>query len=179
MAERSEDELAEALAEAAAAERWGAFGEIGSSAEITPSERKTFTAVGKAHLLTNLPIFTHTANGLAAEEQLDLFEALGVAPERVVIGHLGGLDDPEAAVHLRIAARGAFVGFDRLGGGPDADAHKVPMLRALIAAGHVDRVVLASDFAAAQDIQANGGPGYARTITRFVPMPARGGGDRR
>ena len=170
VAERSEDELAEALAEAAAAERWGAFGEIGSSADITPSERKTFTAVGKAHLLTNLPIFTHTANGLAAEEQLDLFESLGVAPGRVVIGHLGGLDDPEAAVHRRIAARGAFVGFDRLGGGPDADGRKVPMIQALIAAGHVDRVLLASDFASAQDIQANGGPGYAKTVTRFVPM---------
>ncbi len=170
LADRSDDEIAEALAEAAAAERWGAFGEIGSSAEITPSERKAFSAVGKAHLLTNVPIFTHTANGLAAEEQLDLFEALGVPPEHVAIGHLGGLDDPGAAVHGRIAARGAFVGFDRLGGGPDADQHKVPMIRALIEAGHVDRVLLASDFAAAEDIQRNGGPGYAKTITRFVPM---------
>ena len=170
VASRSEDEIAEALAEAAAAERWGAFGEIGSSAEITPSERKAFSAVGKAHLLTNLPIFTHTANGQAAEEQLDLFESLGVPPAHVAIGHLGGLDDPEAAVHRRIAARGAFVGFDRLGGGPDADGRKVPMIQALIADGHADRVLLASDFAAAQDIQRNGGPGYAKTITRFVPM---------
>ena len=170
LADRNDDQIAEALAEAAAAERWGAFGEIGSSAEITPSERKAFSAVGKAHLLTNVPIFTHTANGLAAEEQLDLFESLGVPPEHVAIGHLGGLDDPEAAVHARIAARGAFVGFDRLGGGPDADGHKVPMIRALIEAGHVDRVLLASDFSSAVDIQRNGGPGYAKTITRFVPM---------
>ena len=170
LANQSDDDIAAALAEAATAERWGAFGEIGSSTGITPSERKTFTAVGKAHLLTNLPIFTHTANGLAAEEQLDLFEGLGIAPGHVAIGHLGGLDDPEAAVHRRIAARGAFVGFDRLGGGPDADGRKVPMIRALIEAGHVDRVLLASDFAAAGDIQRNGGPGYARTITRFVPM---------
>ena len=88
----------------------------------------------------------------------------------MAIGHLGGLDDPEAAVHRRIAARGAFVGFDRLGGGPDADGRKVPMIQALIADGHADRVLLASDFAAAQDIQRNGGPGYAKTITRFVPM---------
>ena len=170
LADRSDDEIAEALATASEAERWGAFGEIGTSAEITPSERKAFSAVGKAHLLTNLPIFTHTANGQAAEEQLDLFESLGVAPGRVAIGHLGGLDDPEAAVHRRIAARGAFVGFDRLGGGPDADGRKVPMIQALIADGHANRVLLASDFAAAQDIQRNGGPGYARTITRFVPM---------
>ncbi len=170
LADQGDDEIAEALARAAAAERWGAFGEIGSSAEITPSERNAFSAVGKAHLITRLPIFTHTANGLAAEDQLDLFESLGVPPESVAIGHLGGLDDPEAAVHRRIAARGAFVGFDRLGGGADADGRKVPMIRALIEAGHVNRVLLASDFAAAQDIQRNGGPGYAKTITRFVPM---------
>ncbi len=170
LADRTEDEIAEALAAAATAERWGAFGEIASSAEMTPGERKVFHAIGKAHLLTNVPIFTHTANGLEAETQLDIFESLGVPPGNVAIGHMGGLEDPEATVHRRLAGRGAFVGFDRLGGGPDADAHKVPMIRALIDAGYVENVLLASDFARASDIQRNGGPGYAKTVTQFVPM---------
>ena len=129
-----------------------------------------FRAVGKAHLATNLPVFTHTANGLEAEAQLDIFESLGVPPGHVVIGHLGGLDDPEATVHKAIAARGAFVGFDRLGGGPESDDRKVPMVMALIEAGYLGNVLLASDFAAARDIQANGGAGYTKTITQFVPM---------
>ena len=170
LAAQTEDEIAEALAEAAVAERWGAFGEIASSAEMTAGERKVFQAIGKAHLLTNVPIFTHTANGLEAEAQLDIFESLGVPSGSVAIGHMGGLDDPEAAVHRRLAARGAFVGFDRLGGGPEADGHKVPMIRALIDEGHLENVLLASDFARASDIQRNGGPGYAKTVTRFVPM---------
>ena len=170
LADQTDDEIAEALARSAAAERWGAFGEIASSAEITPAERKVFRAIAKAHLATNVPIFTHTANGLEAEAQLDIFESLGVPSAHVVIGHLGGLDDPEATVHKAIAARGAFVGFDRLGGGPDADARKVPMVLALIEAGYLDRVLLASDFAAARDITRNGGAGYAKTITQFVPM---------
>ena len=170
LAAQTEDEIAEALAEAAAAERWGAFGEIASSAEMTAGERKVFQAIGKAHLLTNVPIFTHTANGLEAEAQLDIFESLGVPSGSVAIGHMGGLDDPEAAVHRRLAARGAFVGFDRLGGGPEADGHKVPMIRALIDAGYLENVLLASDFARASDIQRNGGPGYAKTVTQFVPM---------
>ena len=113
LADQTEDEIAAALAEAATAERWGAFGEIASSAEMTPGERKVFHAIGKAHLLTNVPIFTHTANGLEAEVQLDIFESLGVPPANVAIGHMGGLDDPEATVHRRLAERGAFVGFDR------------------------------------------------------------------
>ena len=170
LADQTDDEIAAALAQSATTERWGAFGEIASSDEITPAERKVFRAVAKAHLATNVPIFTHTANGLEAEAQLDIFESLAVSAEHVAIGHLGGLDDPEATVHKAIAARGAFVGFDRLGGGPNADARKVPMVLALIEAGYLDNVLLASDFAAARDITANGGAGYAKTITQFVPM---------
>ena len=170
LADRTDDEIAAALAEAATAERWGAFGEIASSAEMTPGERKVFHAIGKAHLLTNVPIFTHTANGLEAEAQLDIFESLGVPPGSVAIGHMGGLDDPEATVHRRLAERGAFVGFDRLGGGPEADGHKVPMIRALIDAGYLENVLLASDFARASDTQRSGGPGYAKTVTQFLPL---------
>ncbi len=170
LADQTEDEIAEALAEAATAERWGAFGEIASSEEMTPGERKVFRAIGKAHLQTSVPIFTHTANGLEAETQLDIFESLGVPTGSVAIGHMGGLEDPEATVHRRLAERGAFVGFDRLGGGPEADEHKVPMVQALIDAGHVENILLASDFATARDTQRNGGPGYAKTITQFVPM---------
>ena len=44
------------------------------------------------------------------------------------------------------------------------------MVLALIEAGFLNRVLLASDFHSAQDIQRNGGPGYAQTVTRFVPM---------
>ena len=173
----TDDEIAESLAAAAAAERWGAFGEIGSSEEITADERKMLRAVGKAHLATNLPIFTHTANGLEAVTQLDILESVGVSPDRVVIGHMGGLEDPEATVHRAIAARGAYVGFDRLGGGPEADGHKVPMVQAMIDAGHLERVLLASDFALASDTQLRGGAGYAKTITQFVPMLREAGVD--
>ena len=169
------------MADAATDERWGAFGEIASSAEITPSERKVLRAVGKAHLATQLAIFTHTANGLQAVEQVDILESLGVPLDRVAIGHLGSLDDPDVTVHKAVAARGAFVGFDRVGyvggggqaagwRGPEADARKVSMVLALLEAGFLHQVLLASDFHSARDIQRNGGPGYAQTVTRFVPM---------
>lgn len=170
LADQTEDEIAEGLAATADAERWGAFGEIASSEEMTPGERKVFRAIGKAHLSTNIPIFTHTANGLEAETQLDIFESLGVPTGAVAIGHMGGLEDPEATVHRRLAERGAFVGFDRLGSGPEADGHKVPMVQSLIDAGYLENILLASDFATARDTQRNGGPGYAKTVTQFVPM---------
>ncbi len=53
----------------------GVFGEIGSWDDITRDERKVFRAIGKAHLATNLSIFTHTGiPGKSALEQLDLLE---------------------------------------------------------------------------------------------------------
>jgi predicted metal-dependent phosphotriesterase family hydrolase len=45
-----------------------------------------FRAVGRAHLATNIPIFTHTGiPGKSALEQLDVFEDVGVDPKHVVI----------------------------------------------------------------------------------------------
>lgn len=172
--DRSEDDLVEELVRDAAAERWGAFGEIGFSAESTPTERKVLRAVGRAHLRTNLPIFTHTANGAEAVEQLDLLESVGVDPRRVAIGHLGY---PEVTVHAEICRRGAYVGFDRLGGDPEADAVQVPMVLALLEAGHTENVLLASDFALEHETRGRGGPGYGKVVTRFVPLLEEAGLD--
>ena len=172
--ERSEDDLVEEFLREAGPQRWGAFGEIGFSAESTEAERKVLRAVGRAHLETRLPIFTHTANGAEAVAQLDLLESVGVDPGRVVIGHLGY---PEVTVHAEICSRGAYVGFDRLGGNPDADAAQVPMILALLEAGHAERVLLASDFALEPDTRGRGGPGYGKTLTRFVPLLREAGVD--
>ena len=108
----SEDQAARELIRQAQTAPIGAFGEIGTwDVMMSPDEKKVFRAVGKAHLATNLPIFTHTAFGKGAEEQLDTLEAVGVKPGRIAIGHLGGLLDPKVEVQKAICKRGAFVGF--------------------------------------------------------------------
>jgi phosphotriesterase-related protein len=163
----SEDQIAENLIRDVGAEPYGALGEIGTWDEFTPNERKVFRAVAKTHLATNLPIFTHTNFGKAALEQLDTFESLGVNPRRVAIGHVGGLIDPEARVHKEICKRGAFVGFDRQGG--PGDSRQIPMVLALIGAGYADNLLFASDFSNAAQLKRNGGAGYAKTVTVFVP----------
>ena len=131
VAAKSEDQIADEFAEQARREGMGAFGEIGQSPntrELSPAERKLFRAIGKAHLKTNLAIFTHNPYGTgpnvpreAGLLQLDTFEAVGVKPERVAIGHTCCLDDPKAEILKQIAKRGAFVGFDRM-----ADFHPLP-----------------------------------------------------
>jgi phosphotriesterase-related protein len=114
----SEDELVEELVRDANTQRWGAFGEIGTSDEVTPDERKMLRAVGKAHVRTGLPIFSHTQNGKCAMEQVDIFEGAGVNLRHLVIGHTCCYFDPQPwrDLHRAIAKRGAYVGFDRVGG---------------------------------------------------------------
>jgi phosphotriesterase-related protein len=153
----SEEQIVKALIKQADDDTLGVFGEIGSWDEITADERKVFRAVGKAHLATNLSIFTHTGiPGKSALEQLDILEDAGVNPDRVVIGHLGNLVDPNVYVHKAICRRGAFVGFDRQG---NNDTQQVPMVMALIDAGFVDHLMFSAD----------GSSGYSKTVTVFVP----------
>jgi phosphotriesterase-related protein len=154
----SEDEIFNALVKQADDDTLGAFGEIGSWDEITADERKVFRAVGRAHVATNIPIFTHTGiPGKSALEQLDILEDEGVKPDRVVIGHLGNLVDSNVYVHKTLCRRGAFVGFDRQGG--NGDAQQVPMVVALIEAGFADHLMFSADASS----------GYAKTLTVFLP----------
>jgi len=177
IATMSEEQIVEALVQQVEADPIGVFGEIGSWDDMTKDERKVFRAVGKAHLATNLPIFTHTGiPGKAALEQLDLLEDAGVNPNRVVIGHLGNLVDAKVQVHKAICRRGAFVGFDRQGGAGDAQV--VPMVMSLLEAGFADKLMFSADTSSAATLKRYHGMGYAKTLTVFVPkLRAAGASD--
>ncbi|MGW8368843.1 MAG: phosphotriesterase family protein [Gammaproteobacteria bacterium] len=162
----SETELVQALVDQADSYPAGVFGEIGSWDEISAVERKVFRAVGRAHVETNLPIFTHTGiPGKSALEQLDILEDEGVDPARVTIGHLGNLNDPDVYVHKTICRRGAFVGFDRQGG--RGDSQVVPLVMALLDAGFSEHVLISGDASRS----------YARPITSFLPALKAAGAD--
>lgn len=162
----SESQLTAALIRQADSYPAGAFGEIGSWDEITALERRVFRAVGKAHLATNLPIFTHTGiPGKSALEQLDILEDAGVDPRRVAIGHLGNLTDANLYVHKTLCRRGAFVGFDRQGSPRDTPV--VPLVKGLIDAGFANHILISGDAFR----------GYARPLTLFAPKLAAAGVD--
>jgi phosphotriesterase-related protein len=173
----SEEDLVEEFVRYAAAERWGAFGEIGFwGSESTPDERKVARAIGKAHLRTGLRIFTHTANGQGALQQLDLYESVGVMPQNIVIGHVGNLVDADVKVQKEIARRGAFCGFDRAVRTETLDTQMVPMIMKMIEAGYAQNILLSSDIGSDPKVlKANGGPGYAKTLTVFVPKLRQAG----
>jgi phosphotriesterase-related protein len=179
---RSEEAIADDVVREAQGERYGALGEIGETpnAPMSPLERKVFRSIGRAHLRTNLPIFTHNAYGTgpnvprdAGLRQLDAFESVGVDPRRVAIGHTCCLDDPKAEVAIELAKRGAFVGFDRATGGQVPDDKKVVMVLAFLAAGLADRLLLSADYNFTARSAAR--PGYASALTVFVPKLRQAG----
>jgi phosphotriesterase-related protein len=173
----SEEQIYQALLKQVESDPIGVFGEIGSWDYISADERKVFRAIGRAHVTTNVPIFTHTGiPGKSALEQLDILEDVGVKPNRVVIGHLGNLVDPNVSVHKAICRRGAFVGFDRQGG--PGDGQQVPMVMALIEAGFAENLMFSADASSANQMKGNKGDGYAKTFTVFVPkLKAAGASD--
>lgn len=90
-----------------------------------------------------------------------------------MIGHLCCYFDPQPwrELHRAVARRAAYVGFDRVGGErTESDAPRVKMLLAFLEAGYADRALLASDFSFLSSTKRAGGGGYARALTKFVPM---------
>jgi phosphotriesterase-related protein len=178
VARKSESELVDEMLRDAALERWGALGEIGTSHEMHPDERKMLRAVSQVHARTRLPIFTHTDHQgcrQCALDQFALFESQGVDPAGLCIGHMSDIiDDPAAETHKTIAKRGAFVGMDTVGHqmlmGPKAtDAMKVKTVLALLDAGYEDRILLSSDFAHQQCLKSTWGAGYSTVLGVFLP----------
>jgi phosphotriesterase-related protein len=200
VATKTEEAIASDLV-AAARRGLGAFGEFGmlnDEASLSAVERKVFRAVAKAQQRTGLPIFTHTnyATGPhvsmeAGLRQLDALEGAGARLANVAIGHVCCLDDPMVRIAKAIAKRGAFVAFDRLTRQQQwvPDAKKVAMIRTLLDAGLVNRLLLSSDYigriinTSVGEVKAypgplnarDGGPGYARSLLLFVPQLRKAG----
>lgn len=136
--------------------RWGeAFTDIkagiikiGTSSRMQPIERLTHVAAALASTETGCAITTHTNFGGGLEEA-ELLVSEGVAPERIVIGHQGHLDDREHEeanqYHERIAELGCYVQFDRVGH-DDYDIDKqARQIALLFEAGFTDRVLVSHD----------------------------------
>jgi phosphotriesterase-related protein len=199
-ASKSEDQLADELTRAATAGRFGAFGEIGvnpNESDMAPVEKKVFRSVGKAHVRTGLPIFTHNDYSTGpnvpmdmALRQLDQFESVGVRPQSVALGHLCCLDDPKAEIAQKAAKRGAFIAFDRLTRQQQwiTDEQRLRMILAILDAGYADHLLFSSDYSGSvvssvgeREFRSGpfnaheGGPGWARSIVWFGPMLEQAG----
>ncbi len=179
IAKMSESQLVDEFVSDAGRQRWGAFGEIGTSLQMQPDERKVLRAIGQAQVKTGMPIFTHVPHEgcpTCALEQLDTFESQGVDPKHVCIGHLATIQvgqDAKMETHQKIAKRGAFVDFGPVGHemarSHVPEAEKVKRFMQLLDAGIEDQLLLTSDMGNPTHYKANWGNGFSTVMVQFVP----------
>jgi predicted metal-dependent phosphotriesterase family hydrolase len=81
----------------------------------------------------------------------------------------------KAEIPKQLAKRGVFVGFDRVLLPIVSDPQKVTTILAFLEAGHVDHLLLSSDFANGRALKKNGGRGIAQTVSAFGPMLLKAG----
>jgi predicted metal-dependent phosphotriesterase family hydrolase len=137
-----------------------------------------FEAAAVAHERTGVPILTHCEGGRGAMEQIELLERLGVPLDRVVISHTDKIED--LAYHRDLLATGVFLEYDQASRqGEDSAAGTGRITAAMVAEGHVDRLMLSGDTASrAMWSSIEGGLGLVWIATRFVEILTDLGVDR-
>jgi phosphotriesterase-related protein len=175
----SEDQFVEGWVKDAIAQRWGAFGELGTSMKMEADERKFLVCMAKAHVRTNLPIFTHIPHQSCpscAVEQLEIFVKNGVNMKSLAIGHMSTIkleDDKPADTFKAVAKAGAFIALDTVGHQMSQshipERQKVMRVLQLLEAGLEDNMLFSADFAQAFNLKANWGNGYSSVVLQFVP----------
>jgi phosphotriesterase-related protein len=107
---------------------------------LTACETKILRAAATAGRETNAVIGSHTIRGRVVRDQLDIIEAMGHAPERFIWIHTQV--EPEFALHLEMARRGAWLEYDAIGNDDEKDLLNI---QRLLNAGLGNHLLLSHD----------------------------------
>ena len=112
--------------------------------KVSDYERKLVIAAARAAKATGVPVISHTQEATCGHDQIDLVTGEGVPAGQLVVGHSDGTSDLDYQASL--AARGAFVGFDRFGISLfQPDEVRIANIVKLIGAGHLERILMSHD----------------------------------
>ena len=109
---------------------------------ITDTEAKILRAAARAGSRTNAVIGSHTIRGRVVKEQLAIIEDAGYTASRFISIHTQA--EPDFALHLEIARRGAWIEYDGIGGWGEDDTY-VANINRILDAGMGDRLLLSQD----------------------------------
>lgn len=90
--------------------RAGVIKVAGGLDRLTPQERIVFTAAARAQQRTGAPIITHTEQGTAGLEQIDILLGAGADSNHIVLSHCDR--KPDLAYHRAMLARGVALEYD-------------------------------------------------------------------
>ena len=161
----------------------GVIGEIGTSEEIHPNEKKVLIASAKAQSETGVAIITHTYPwGKKGLEAINILENNGANINKVSINHIDVEIDIEYC--KKIMDSGAYIEFDDFGkeyfidkryrgfaGGVFArDIERVDTIKKLIELGYIDKILLSCDICLKTLLHKYGGWGYDHILKNIIPM---------
>jgi predicted metal-dependent phosphotriesterase family hydrolase len=128
---------------------------------------KLVSAAALTHLGAGLTIGAHTIGGVAAMQQLDILEKLGVSPKAFIWIHAQSERDKE--FHVRAAKRGCWVEFDNIG--PGSVQRHLDMVKSMADAGFLDQTLISMDAGWYHVGEPGGGNyrGYESLFTEFLP----------
>jgi phosphotriesterase-related protein len=109
---------------------------------LTPTEIKILRAAAHASRATRAVIASHTICGRVVADQLDILESMGASPQRFIWVHTQA--EPDLALHLEMARRGAWLEYDGIGGGV-SDEQFIEYIRRALDAGFTGQVMLSMD----------------------------------
>jgi 5-phospho-D-xylono-1,4-lactonase len=157
--------------------RAGAIKGGASYHHISPAERRRLEAIGGASAATGAAVLVHSEIGTAGHEIVDVLLAAGARPDRIALAHLDR--NPDAEIHAEIASRGVTLEYDTVGRTKyHPDSTVLDLIEAVVAAGHLDRIVLGLDLGTRDYFRAyGGGPGLRYLMAAFAPRLRRRLGD--
>ena len=158
----------------------GIIGEIGCQAPWTDLEKRVMAGAVLAMAETGAALNVHPGRDPdQPQEVADFVRAHGADPGRVIISHIDRTIFDEGRL-LRLADSGVVIEFDLFGveqsyyalGDIDMpnDAIRLRMIRALIARGHLERVVISHDICYRTRLSRFGGHGYAHIFANVIPL---------
>lgn len=136
--------------------------------KLSEINRKLVEAAALTHLQTGLTIGSHTGDGVAAMEQLDVISRLGVSPKSFIWIHAQNEHDKE--MHVAAARRGCWVEFDGVSG-EQVKSH-LDLVTHMADRGLMSQVLVSMDAGWYHVGEPGGGKyrGYESLFTEFLPI---------
>jgi phosphotriesterase-related protein len=147
---------------------------------MTPEEEKVVRAGARASVETGLTVGIHIdpIEPRATFPALDVLEAEGVSPDRIIVDHMDQVQDLD--YHRAVAERGVYVEYDSLGRehyteewGYDFcwghDSWRIQFAKDLVSRGHGEQLLFSQDVCLKTDLRKYGGVGYAHALDHVVP----------
>jgi phosphotriesterase-related protein len=164
--------------------RIGLIGEIGVSADFTPSEEKSLRGAARAQVRTGLPLMVHLPGWFRlGHSVLDIVAEEGADLRHTVLCHMNPSHD-DFAYQSELASRGAFIEYDMIGMDffyadqqvqCPSDEEAARAIVRLVEAGYLDRILLSHDVFLKMMLTHYGGNGYAYVLRHFLPRLKRHG----